>query len=149
MLKILIAVDGSELSLDAVRYALQLVQEGLQASFVLANVQEPATLYEVVVAHDPQVLHEISNEAGTHMLASAQTLVKAARVPYECEVDSGDPANTLLDIVQRHACDAVIMGARGSGGLRGALIGSVSQQLVHTCPVPVTVVKHAAQDADV
>jgi len=45
MLKILIAVDGSELSLDAVRHALALAKEGLQIDLVLANVQESATLY--------------------------------------------------------------------------------------------------------
>ena len=55
-MKILLPVDGSQLSLEAVRFAIRLVREGLQASFVLANVQEPATLYEVMVAHDADVL---------------------------------------------------------------------------------------------
>ena len=44
MIKILIAVDGSALSLDAVHHVLRLVQDGLRASVVLANVQEPASL---------------------------------------------------------------------------------------------------------
>jgi len=148
MLKILIAVDGSELSLDAVRYGVALVQQGLQASFVLANVQEPATLYEMVVAHDPQVLHEVSNSAGTHLLAAAESLLHKAALPFESVVESGDPVNTLLDIVERLQCDAVLLGARGHGNLAGALMGSVSHQLVHACPVPVTVVKHPEPDAD-
>ena len=53
MLKILIAVDGSELSLDGVHHALALVGQGLQATMVLANVQEPATLYELVTRATP------------------------------------------------------------------------------------------------
>lgn len=145
MLKILIAVDGSELSLDAVQHALTLVQQGLQASFVLANVQEGATLYEMVVAHDPLVLQEVSHDAGAHLLAPAQALLSAAGVDFESVVESGDPVNMLLDIVEREACDGVILGARGHGNIRGSLLGSVSQQLVHACPVPVTVVKHAEQ----
>ena len=44
MLKILVAVDGSELSLDGVRHTLQWLQQGLQATVVLAHVQEPASL---------------------------------------------------------------------------------------------------------
>ncbi len=143
MLKILIAVDGSELSLDAVRYALSLLQEGLRASLVLANVQESATLYEVVVAHDPLVLQEVSQEAGSHQLAAAQELVSAAGVDFVCVVESGDPTNMLLDIAEREACDAVILGAKGHGNIRGALMGSVSQKMVQESPVPVTVVKHA------
>ena len=50
MIKILVAVDGSALSLDAVHHVLRLVQDGLRASVVLANVQEPASLYELVVS---------------------------------------------------------------------------------------------------
>ena len=42
MPRILIAVDGSELSLDAVHHVLQLAQGGLRVDCVLANVQEPA-----------------------------------------------------------------------------------------------------------
>ena len=56
MLKILIAVDGSELSLDGVHHALALVGQGLQATMVLANVQEPATLYELVTTRDPDLI---------------------------------------------------------------------------------------------
>ena len=41
-MKFLIPLDGSELALDAVRYAVRLVHAGLHASFVLANVEEPA-----------------------------------------------------------------------------------------------------------
>jgi nucleotide-binding universal stress UspA family protein len=143
MLKILIAVDGSELSLDAVRHALALAKEGLQIDLVLANVQESATLYEMVVAHDPLVLQEVSQGAGSHQLAAAEELVKAAGVRYESVVESGDPVNMLLDIVEREACAAVIVGAKGHGNLRGALMGSVSQKMVQDCPVPVTVVKPA------
>jgi nucleotide-binding universal stress UspA family protein len=143
MLKILIPVDGSELSLDAVRYGLQLVTQGLKAEFVLGNVQEPASLYEMLTVRDPQLLVGLSAGAGDHLLESARQLCDAAGVAYECEIASGDPAHTLIDIVERYSCDAVIVGARGKGGVTGSLLGSVSQELAHACPVPVTVVKHA------
>ena len=55
-MKILVPVDGSALSLEAVRHALALVRNGLRADLVLANVQAPASLYEIVVAHDPDVI---------------------------------------------------------------------------------------------
>ena len=146
MLKILIPVDGSELALDAVRYALRLLEQGLQAEFVLANVQEPASLYEMLTARDPEILEGVSAGAGAHLLESAQALCDAAGAVYECEIASGDPAHTLIDIVERYGCDAVIVGARGKGGLTGSSLGSVSQVLAHDCPVPVTVVKHATPD---
>ena len=146
MLKILIPVDGSELSLDAVQHGLRLVREGLQASFVIANVQAPASLYEMVLAPDPHVLQDVSDGAGAHLLEPARALLDAAGVACELEVASGDPAHTLIDIVERYACDAIIMGAHGGGAVRNALLGSVSQAVIHASPVPVTVIKHLPAD---
>lgn len=147
-MKILLPVDGSEASLEAVRQALRLVREGLQASLVLANVQEPATLYEMLLAHDPEVIDQVSAQAGLHLLQPAQALVREAGVPYEIEVASGDPAHTLIDILENFGCDMVVMGARGQGTLRSALLGSVSHEVLHAAQVPVTIVKQAAAPDD-
>lgn len=143
MPKILIAVDGSELALDAVRHALDLVRAGLQAEFVLANVQEPASLYELVVSRDPDRIAAASLEAGQHLMAGARALLDAAGLPYETEIGMGDPANTLVDLIENTQCDMAIIGARGQGAISSALLGSVSQALAHASPVPVTIVKHA------
>ena len=146
MLKILLAVDGSESSLDAVRHALRLVAEGLSATFVLANVQEPANLYELVTAHDPEVLRQVSSGAGAHLLEPAEALLQAAGVMWEREIASGDPAPVLAEMIERHGVDAVVMGARGLGAARSAVAGSVSHWLLAHAPVPVTVVRHVAAD---
>lgn len=141
-MKILLPIDGSEASLDAVREALSLMRAGLRASVVLANVQEPATLYEMLLAHDPEVIEKVSAEAGLHLLQPALALVREAGVEHEIEVAKGDPAHTLVDIVERFACDLVVMGARGMGTLRSAMLGSVSHEVLHAAPVPVLIVKH-------
>ena len=140
-MKILLPVDGSELSLEAVRFAIRMVQGGLRADAVLANVQEPANLYELLVAHDPEVINKVSDEAGRHTLQSAVALLDAAGIQYECEVAKGDPAHTIIDIAERFACDMVVMGARGNSALRSAMMGSVSNEVLHASPVPVVIVK--------
>ncbi len=140
-MKILLPVDGSAVSLDAVRFAIRLAQAGLKTDVVLANVQEAATLYELVVAHDPQVIEEVSAAAGAHTLEAAEVLLKEANIPYECEVASGDPAHTIIDILERFGCDLVVMGASGTSTLRSALLGSVSNEVLHAAGVPVMIVK--------
>ncbi len=140
-MKILLPVDGSELSLEAVRFAIRMVLAGLRADAVLANVQEPATLYELLVAHDPEVINRVADEAGQHTLESAKELLNAAGVEYECEVAKGDPAHTIIDIAERFACDLIVMGARGKSALRSAMMGSVSNEVLHASPVPVVIVK--------
>jgi nucleotide-binding universal stress UspA family protein len=140
-MKILLPVDGSELSLEAVRFAIRMVLAGLHGEVVLANVQESATLYELVVAHDPEVIDQVSHAAGLHLLQSAQELLDAAEIAYECEVAQGDPAHTIIDISERFACDLIVMGARGQSALRRAMMGSVSNEVLHASAVPVVIVK--------
>ena len=140
-MKILLPFDGSVVALEAVRFAIRMAQDGLNTTVVLANVQESATLYELVVAHDPQVIEQVSAAAGVHTLLAAEALLKDAQIAYECEVAMGDPAHTLVDILERFECDLVVMGASGMSGLRSALLGSVSNEVLHAAGVPVMIVK--------
>lgn len=141
-MKILVPVDGSEPALDAVRHALKLKRAGLKASFVLATVQEPIYAYEMMLAPDAEVLERVTGAVGSRALEGAEALFKAAGEPFEREIASGFAANTLVEVAERHGCDAIVMGARGLGALRSALLGSVSQAVLHVSKVPVTIVKH-------
>ncbi len=147
MLKILIPVDGSDNALLAVQHALVLTAKGLRARFVVANVQSPANLYELVVAHDPQVLQQVSEAAGRDLMRPAVELLQAAGLQVEQDVATGDPAQTLIELVERHACDALILCAHGSSGDRTQL-GAVAHELVQIAPVPVTVVRPRERDTD-
>lgn len=146
-MKILLPFDGSLLALEAVRFAIRMAADGLNTSVVLANVQEPASLYELMVAHDPQVIEQVSAAAGANTLQAAQALLDAAGLAYETEVASGDPAHTLVDILENYGCDLVVMGASGTSALRSALLGSVSNEVLHAAGVPVMIVKAAEQDS--
>jgi len=137
-MRVLLPVDGSEAALAAVHHALRLARDGLRANFVLANVQEPASLYEVVVAHDAQVIESVSTGAAVHSLAAAQVLLRGAGV----EIATGDPGHTLIDIAERFECDMVVMGARGVGApAHAARFGSVANAVLHAAGVPVTIVR--------
>ena len=142
-MKILVCIDGSESSLDAVRHVLHLKREGLRAGFVLATVQEPTFVYEMVMAPDAEVLERVTGAVGARALRGAEALFEAVGVPFECEIGTGDIAPTLIDIAARHHCEAIVMGARGMGALRSALLGSVSQAVLQSTVVPVTLVKHS------
>lgn len=140
-MKILVAVDGSEASLDAARHALQLARDGLRVDIVLATVQEPTYLYEMVLAPDADVLERMSGTVGARALAGAEALFKAAGVPYAREIGSGEVAETVVEMAERLGCSAIVMGARGLGAVRGVLLGSVSQAVLQQARVPVTIVK--------
>lgn len=146
MIKYLIPVDGSARSMHAAYHAMRLVSSGLKARFVVANVQEAPNLYELVVAHDPDVLHEVSDAAGHDLVRPAVALLTSASQLVEAVVASGDPAHTLAELVESQGCDAVIMSAHGGGDSERGL-GSVAQHLVLHCTVPVTIVRPAHLEA--
>ncbi len=139
-MKVLLPVDGSALSLEAVHHAVRLVRDGLKADFMLANVQAPSSLYELVVVHDAEALRRVALEAGEHALAQAETLLADAGIEHETEIVSGDPAHTLLELIESNGCDAVIMGAHGEGA-NSAVLGSVAQSLLRHSSVPVMIVR--------
>ncbi|QIL83197.1 universal stress protein [Diaphorobacter sp. HDW4A] len=141
MVRILVAIDGSELSLDAVRHALMLIREGLKAVIVLGHVQEEASFLELA-RQGADAIAEAAVEAGKHLTRPAEKLVRAANVQFETEIVLGSPAAALCDLAEAQGCDFIVMGARGMGAMRAAVIGSVSQAVVHQSNLPVLVVKH-------
>ncbi len=148
-MKILLPIDGSPAALAAVHHALQLRRAGLPVSFVLVNVQEPSTLYEVVVAHDTEALTDIKRGAGADLLGPAEALLDAADADYESEVAGGEPATLLVELVENYGPDAVFMGAVGMAEPDADGLGSVALALLQHSPVPVTVVRAAVPGADV
>ncbi len=146
-MKILIPLDGSELALDAVHHAIRLLRDGLKASFVLATVQDPAGVYEMLMVPDAEARENVNQSVGAQTLEAGVALLQAANADFEREVRSGYAATMLIEIAEDYGCDAIILGAGGTGTLRSALLGSVSQAIVHSSPVPVTIVKHAKSSA--
>ncbi len=148
MFKVLIPTDGSAHALLAAQHALLLVSKGLHARFVVANVQDPATLYEMVVAHDPEVLEKIREAAGLDLMSQVVALLRDGGQEVETEVATGDPARLLVEILEAHGCQAVIMAASGAGdtALGAVLIGAVARDMLELSPVPVTLVKPPSVD---
>lgn len=140
-MKILLPIDGSTLSLNEVRFALRLLDSGLKGELLLANVQTPANLYEMVSEPDPALREQMNQSAGLHDLEAASALVRGAGAHFERVVVTGSPTTVLLELIELHQCNLVVMGTHGSGLLRSVWEGSVAQDMVHLAPVPVLLVK--------
>jgi nucleotide-binding universal stress UspA family protein len=141
-LKTLLPVDGSAHALAAVRHALRLAEGIPGSSFVLVNVQGPASLYEVVVAHDAERIEQVKREAGADLLRPAEALLDAAGVSYETEVAGGTPEHLIIELAEDYGCDAIVMGARGLDAPPGASgLGSVAGAVAEASTVPVTSVR--------
>lgn len=139
-MKILVPIDGSELALQALQHVLALARAGLAVELVLANVQEPASAYEMLTLQDPEALAAVAVGAGRDLMAPALKLADAAGLPCAGTVVVGDVVPALVELLEEEGCDAVVMGSHGMGLVRSAL-GSVSRGMLEDAPVPVTFVK--------
>jgi nucleotide-binding universal stress UspA family protein len=85
----------------------------------------------------------------------AELLREAAdRVPDDLSVTTrlldGDPARAILRAAREGEHDVIVMGSRGRGRMSAALLGSVSNRVMHDADVPVIVIHrpHAGDGPD-
>jgi len=142
MRKVLIAVDGSENSLRAVRHLISekdVYREPL--SVVLINVQPPVVSGAVKTFLSQDQIENYYREEGETALAGARDLLAAAGMPAEHHILVGDVAQTIARVAREHGCAQIVMGTRGLGTVSGMLLGSVATKVIHLADVPVVLLK--------
>ena len=138
--RIVVGVDGSPASEEALRWALGQARLTGQPVDAVTSWSMPVTFGEAAGA---LMSIDWQGEA-TRTLES--TVAKAVEPPDADRVSQravqGHPAQVLLDA----AADAalLVVGSRGLGGVRGMLLGSVSQHVVARAACPVVVVRAPA-----
>lgn len=137
---ILLPMDGEPASLAAVHHVIGLAGQGLRLQVLLANVQEAPHLYEVVLAHDAELLQAASEQAGAHALARAAELLQASGLPVDQQVAHGEAGPRLLALAETCGCDAIVLTGQPPGLLGGGRLGPVAQWLLRHAALPVTVV---------
>lgn len=135
--KIVVGVDGSEGSVEALRWAYgEAVRR--QASVEVVNVWHYPYTGGMAVYAIPEKEFELGAQQVMH-----RTLDDTGPSPEGVAVDTvlmrGGAASCLLE----RAADAtlLVVGSRGHGGFAGLLLGSVSQQCAHHAPCPVVIVQ--------
>lgn len=129
-LRIMAAVDGSESSERALRWATDLASR-TGSAVVLAHVIAPVGSIGAV---------ETSENAAREMIGSAAEMVASAGVDVSTIVGYGDPRRELERIAADHDVDLITVGPRGLGGFAKLVVGTVAGHLTEYADVPVAVV---------
>jgi nucleotide-binding universal stress UspA family protein len=133
--RILIAVDGSEVSQRALARAARLLKEGAEVAVVtVARPLYPHPPYSGYA--DP----EDEKQQQEVLTAARETLARAGIVATAL-APVGDPADEILEAAKQFEAELIVMGARSLGAVKRLVLGSVSTKVMHESDCDVLIVK--------
>ena len=139
-LDILVAIDGSEHAAQALRTAAQLASEEHARLTVITAVPRTPALAQITASGAALAeLADIMGDAGKQMRTQVDALPDDISVT--TVVASGHAAPEILKRLREGRHDLLVMGTRGLGRVGSALLGSVSQAVLHDAEVQVLVVR--------
>lgn len=140
-MRILVAVDGSDMAARATRHAVALAKV----------LQQPPELH--IVYADPPLLPAAARalgvdgtaryhaENGRYATRRATAMLRRAGLACREHLLVGDPAETVLKVQRATKSDLIVMGSHGRSALRSALLGSVTSKVLAHCTTPLTIVR--------
>ena len=133
--KMLVAYDGSAPSHKALDLARSIAQQNPESETLFVHIVQMIGMGSgaegAMTSQATAVLHELEGIAASMPNKARAKLLKAA---------GASAAACILKCAKDEACDLIIMGSRGQGGVKGYL-GSVSYAVVQGSPVAVLIAK--------
>lgn len=144
--KILLAADGSEISLKAARYASEIAR-CTHAEVTVLNAVEASGVTQFVTAALPHgtTAREEARHTATHVIDDARKPFLEDDVVVHTKIIEGPASEVILDEARDGGYDLIAMGSRGAGAsLTQRLMlgmGSVAQRVLGSAPCPVLIVR--------
>ncbi len=145
--KILVPVDFSPHSQEAIRYAADLAQK-YEGSITLTHVYQPIA-YSVpdgLVFFTPNQLGELLEELNKRLEQTRAEAEQAGATKVDSKMLQGVPSDEIAALAREGGFDLIVMGTHGRTGLRHALLGSVAERVVRSAPCPVLTVHPPPQE---
>lgn len=149
---VLIATDGSDDATDAAVAGLALLKGA--AKVTVACVAHPPALMssgmESGFAGGTATREELDSAwEGSRLEAKTAIDQTVAALPdgavAETAIPEGDPGAALCHLAEELGVDALVVGSRGRGAFKRALLGSVSSYVTHNAPCPVVIIRSGVE----
>jgi nucleotide-binding universal stress UspA family protein len=140
--EVVVGMDGSDGARAALSWALGEARLRNRAVRLITVWPEDEPRHTHDSGIGPPSIADFEQDVRARMHAEAAQVAAAAgcdTVPFHAEVRYGQPAQQLVDAAGPDGL--LVVGSRGRGSLRAALLGSVSQQCVQYARGPVVVVR--------
>jgi nucleotide-binding universal stress UspA family protein len=144
MKTVLVPVDFSEASISAFRFALDIVRESRGSVHLLHVITLPA-LQDSALAQVGGFKESLLRDLEVVADQKYQRLISefnTGNVKVTTSVDTGRVQPCILDHVRKTDVDLIVMGTQGATGIREWMVGSNTEKIVRTSPVPVISIKN-------
>lgn len=137
-MKVLVATDGSENSMKAVKRALELAEkEGAEITLMSVAYYSKDDFDDM-----PPYIQDKLEDQAADALKKAKTLFDQKSIKVEMVLEAGVvPANNIIHRAEEGKFDRIIMGSTGMTGLKRALMGSTAAKVVAYAPCSVTIIR--------
>lgn len=141
MTGIIVATDGSPGADRAVDAAAELAK-ATGSSLMILTIGGNLSGEELrqLASTEGDVSKELETAANHILDAARKRALQKGLSDVTLRSGWGDPAETIIDIVQRENASLLVVGRRGHGRLSGLLLGSISQKMTSLAPCKVMVV---------
>jgi nucleotide-binding universal stress UspA family protein len=137
--KILVAIDGSDPSMDAADYAISLSKEYNTELYALYVIRADVDLFGV---HPNSEYTTTMKNEGQEYLDKVKLKAAEKNVQIKTEIIASiNIAGGIVDYAQQNNIDLIVIGTRGSSGFKKLLLGSVAANTITYAHCPVMVVK--------
>jgi nucleotide-binding universal stress UspA family protein len=138
---VLVPLDGSPLADEALAHALAV----FDCRMTVLNIVTPldAGMSEGGVLEPDESRQAAAHERAERLIERAKTEAAAADRSVDTAVETGDPAESIVEYAESHDVDHIVMGGHGGdrGELTRRLLGTVATAVLGEAPVTVTVVR--------
>ena len=142
-MKILLAVDGSKYSIDAVNCLIEHAdwyREKPGVELLTVHLPVPKLPRMGLVVGKNQI-ERYYREEGEAMLAGAKKKLDAAGIRYNASILVGPVAETIVAHARKTRCDLIYIGTHGRTAAGNMLLGSIATKVLHIASVPVLLVR--------
>jgi nucleotide-binding universal stress UspA family protein len=142
-MKILLAVDGSKSSLDAVDCVIghaDWYREKPEVELVTVHLPVPR-LPRMGLAVGKAQIAKYYEEEGEQRLAAAKKKLAAAGIRTQARILVGEVAETIVKQAKSARCDLICIGTRGMSGLGKMIVGSTATKVMQISDLPLLLVK--------
>lgn len=136
---ILVALDGSEPSLNALDWAIRCVR-GRSGTIHLLHGYEPSPWGGAAGSGLLPGYESALRRSAQDWLDDLAHRVASEGIRVEIQLVAGAPASAIVETATRIGADLIAMGTRGRSGLAQVLLGSVAQRTIQRAPCPVVAV---------